>query len=340
MNKRFVDTLAGINGKIPPVWMMRQAGRYHTHYQNLRAKHSFMELCKNPELAAQVAMGPIQDFDFDVAILFSDLLFPLEALGMGLEYTDAGPRLAWQLRPENINQLVPATEALEKLFFQKKAVELTRQMLPKDKSLVGFVGGTWTLFVYACEGSHTGGMILSKKQLPLFQKYLSFMLPLLKENIRLQLEGGAEIVYLFDTAAGELSPAMFQEWIEPGLLTLAEAYPKKLAYYSKATYPTHFSKKFLSSPWAGLGFDHKVGLPDLLKNKPNKGFLQGNFDQNLLHAETDFFKSEFSKFLKTFSEVDVAQRGSWVCGLGHGVLPKTPEHHVRFFVDEVRKVLG
>ena len=91
-NVKFQNAINHLPQNVPPIWFMRQAGRYHRHYQKLRAQHSFMELCKNPELAAAVALGPIQDFDFDVSILFSDLLFPLEALGMGLTYGDGGPR--------------------------------------------------------------------------------------------------------------------------------------------------------------------------------------------------------------------------------------------------------
>ena len=94
---RFQNALARTPQPTPPIWLMRQAGRYHRHYQALRQKHSFMELCKEPNLAAEVALGPVLDFDFDAAILFSDLLFPLEALGMGLEYTDRGPQLGWKL---------------------------------------------------------------------------------------------------------------------------------------------------------------------------------------------------------------------------------------------------
>src|SRR5207248_10767770 len=104
-NERFQNALARRPQATPPIWLMRQAGRYHKHYQALRAKHSFMDLCKQPELAAEVALGPVLDFDFDAAILFSDLLFPLEALGMGLEYTDQGPQLEWRLDPNSISQL-------------------------------------------------------------------------------------------------------------------------------------------------------------------------------------------------------------------------------------------
>src|SRR6185312_3987436 len=98
-NQRFRNALARVPQPTPPIWLMRQAGRYHRHYQDLRRQHSFMELCKQPELAAQVALGPVLDFDFDAAILFSDLLFPLEAVGMGLVY-DPGPKLDRRLTPQ------------------------------------------------------------------------------------------------------------------------------------------------------------------------------------------------------------------------------------------------
>src|SRR4030081_3165052 len=101
---RCQNALARRGQSVPPIWLMRQAGRYHRHYQALRQKHSFMDLCKRPEPAAEVALGPVLDFDFDAAILFSDLLFPLEALGMGLEYTDRGPRLGWNLNEGTLSQ--------------------------------------------------------------------------------------------------------------------------------------------------------------------------------------------------------------------------------------------
>src|SRR5258705_6615978 len=124
---------------------MRQAGRYHQHYQALRAKHSFMDLCKQAELAAEVALGPVLDFDFDAAILFSDLLFPLEALGMGLEYTDHGPVLGWNLSEKTLAQMRPIEEAWPDLLFQGEAMRATRERIPADRSLIGFVGGPCTL---------------------------------------------------------------------------------------------------------------------------------------------------------------------------------------------------
>src|SRR6058998_1484999 len=130
---RFQNALARRAQPTPPIWLMRQAGRYHRLYQALRKKHSFMELCKEPDLAAEVALGPVLDFDFDAAILFSDLLFPLEALGMGLRYADHGPELGWRLDRQTIPQLREVEEAWPNLLFQGQALRATRARLPADR---------------------------------------------------------------------------------------------------------------------------------------------------------------------------------------------------------------
>src|SRR5436853_1396564 len=212
---RFQNALARRAQSTPPIWLMRQAGRYHRHYQALRARHSFMELCKRPELAAEVAYGPVMDFGFDAAILFSDLLFPLEALGMGLEYTDRGPQLGTQLDENSISRLRSIDEAWPDLLFQGKVMRATRERIPSNRSVIGFVGGPWTLFVYAVEGTHKGSLVNSKRLLPLFPRFCETIVPLLERSIASQLDNGAEVVMVFDTAAGELSPAIFQTEVLP-----------------------------------------------------------------------------------------------------------------------------
>jgi uroporphyrinogen decarboxylase len=337
-NEKFLNALSKVpqNGA-PPIWFMRQAGRYHKHYQNLKLKYSFMELCKVPELACQVALGPIQDFDFDVAILFSDLLFPLESLGMGLEYGDGGPKLGWHLTSENIKDLKPIDEALPHLHFQKEAMTLTRRALPQNKSLIGFVGGPWTLFTYAVQGKHDGSLIESKKFFPLFTQFCETLVPLLVENIKLQLEGGAEVVMLFDTAAGEVSPSLYLSHIAPQIKKIAEKFPKRIGYYSKGTQNSFFEDKlFKENYFAGLGFDHRWNLPEVMKNQKT-GFTQGNFDQALLFLEKSELEKYVHAYLKPFKEMSPLERAGWVCGLGHGVLPKTPEDNVKRFIEIVRE---
>ena len=334
-NVRFQNALARIPQATPPIWLMRQAGRYHRHYQDLRRQFSFMDLCKKPELAARVALGPVMDFDFDAAILFSDLLFPLEALGMGLEYTDAGPKLDWKLTPQTLAKLRAVDEAWPGLLFQGDAMRATRQLLPNQKSLIGFVGGPWTLFVYAVEGTHKN-VERATKELRLFEEFCQTLVPLLNKNIELQLANGAEVVMIFDTAAGELAPEVFQNAVVPQLERLVDMFPSRLGYYSKATTREHLNHQlFTDGRWAGLGVDHNWDLRDAFEQFPN-GFIQGNFDQNLLLASRDDFKRSLEQFLDPLLKHD---RTGWICGLGHGVLPKTPEENVRLFVNTVREVL-
>jgi len=335
-NARFQNALARREQSTPPIWLMRQAGRYHKHYQALRQKYSFMDLCKQPELAAEVALGPVLDFDFDAAILFSDLLFPLEALGMGLDYTDRGPQLGWNLNEETFTQLRSIEDAWPHLLFQGEAMQATRELISSDRSLIGFVGGPWTLFVYAVEGSHKGSLLKSKKLIRLFPRFCDTMVPLLVRNIELQLERGAEVVMIFDTAAGELAPEIFRSEVVPQLQTLAAKDASRIGYYSKGTEPAHLRDSlFTGGKLAGVGIDSSWNMTEALDLFP-KGFVQGNFDQALLLDERLELKQHLTRYLAPLADQPTP---GWICGLGHGVLPGTPEDNVRLFVDTVREVM-
>ncbi len=334
-NKKFQMACEGQVQAVPPVWMMRQAGRYHKHYQGLRSQYSFMELCKKPNLAAEVALGPIQDFDFDVSILFSDLLFPLEALGMGLQY-DPAPKLGWHLsESRDFNKMNSFDNAIEALLFQGEAVRETRKILPSDKSLIGFVGSPWTLFVYAVAGSHKESLVEVKKRMSLFTKFAELVTPLMIENIKIQLDAGAEKVMVFDTAAGELSSQDFNYWVAPELKKISHAYPGQLGYYSKNTLPDHLTQLEQTKDWGGFAFDHRWSLVDRFQK--SSGFVQGNFDQTLLFQKPEEFEKTFRRYLAPFQMLSAEQRAGWVCGLGHGVLPQTPEENVKNFVKILRE---
>lgn len=336
MNERFVNAKNRNPQKVPPIWMMRQAGRYHKHYQAMRAKYDFKTLCLNPELAAQVALGPIQDFDFDISILFSDLLFPLEGLGFGLAYTDQGPQLEKDISFTKNLGSSDVMKAVEYMGFQAKALRMTRELLPAQKSLIGFVGGPWTLFVYASEGSHAGGLKKAKSDFHQFKNFYHILKAVLIENIQLQLSAGAEVVMVLDTAAGEVSPAFFQQELEPALIEMAEKFPHRLGYYSKTTYPRFLSHSMRNAAWAGFGFDHRAALAESFSDF-RSGFVQGNFDQNLMFLPKQEFKLELNRFLQPLQKMSLEQRAGWVCGLGHGVLPQTPEENVKSFVEIVRE---
>lgn len=339
-NERFANALNLIPQNIPPIWFMRQAGRYHSHYRKLKETHSFMELCKQPELAAEVALGPVREFGFDVSILFSDLLFPLEALGMGLTY-DPGPKLSFSLTSEkDLLLLKSPEEAIEGLKFQKDAVIRTREVLPKDVSLIGFVGGPFTLMTYASIGKHDGNLSFIKTNQNFVDHLYSLLVPLLKENIELQLQGGAEVVMIFDTAAGMLDPYNFQRYVTGPITEFTKLYPKQIGYYAKNSTEEQVRQIQEIPNLAGFGVDHRFSIKQTLKNFGGKGFIQGNFDQELLFAETSILKEKIREYLLPIRDMDPEERKGWVAGLGHGVLQFTPESSVHLLIDETRKVFG
>ncbi len=319
----------------PPIWLMRQAGRYHAPYQQLRAQHRFETLCREPELAAEVAMGPVLDFDFDAAILFSDLLFPLESLGFGLSYDEGPPKLDGSLTFERLARFRPIDDALARLAFQGAAMRATRARLAPDKGLLGFVGGPWTLFVYAIEGTHAGKLARAKSSLDLYRAFADRMTPLLIENIRLQFEGGADNVMIFDTAAGELAPDVFQAAIANDLAQMISAFPHRLGYYAKGFRREHLGA-FMKDA-AGLGVDMHWDLAGAIADPARKGFVQGNFDPESLKLTGTALDDAIDRFLSPLRALDANARRGWICGLGHGVLPGTPEHSVRTFVNKVRE---
>jgi uroporphyrinogen decarboxylase len=336
----FCRTLDGDLVRTPPIWLMRQAGRYHAPYQRLRERYRFEELCRQPELSAEVAMGPIDDFDFDAAILFSDLLFPLEALGFGLSYDAGAPALDGPLTWDRLAAFRPLADALERLRFQQAAMAATRERLPRDKGLIGFVGGPWTLFVYAVEGTHAGPLTNAKQSPDLYRAFAERVVPLLIQNIALQFAGGADLVMVLDTAAGELDPPRFASLIQPDLETLARAYPRRLGYFAKRLLPAHHAGGLDALPWAGLGLDPDADLPAALVNRDRAGFVQGNFDPRSLLGERRGMADRLESFLQPLRELSIEDRRGWICGLGHGVLPATPSSNVRAFVDRVREVFA
>ena len=335
-NTKFLNSLNRTPQKGPPVWFMRQAGRYHDHYQALKKDHTFEELCKNPLLAAETAMGPINEFDFDVAILFSDILFPLEALGMDLSY-NPGPQFGLHLNEENANSLLVNQNPISFMNFQGEAIERTIERLPKEKSLIGFVGGPWTLISYACNINKDSRQInLNNFQIGLLDNVI---LPLLKENIKLQLNAGAEVVMIFDSAAHQLDEEDFNIYLDKTFNSLAKEFPNKVGYYAKdgINYETIIAKQDDHEiDLAGMGLDSNIDIRDYFKKTTN-GFVQGNFSEHFLTLPHEEFLPKLDIFINQMSDLTPEDRAGWVCGLGHGVLKTTPQENVKEFVRRIRE---
>ncbi|MBK7251093.1 MAG: uroporphyrinogen decarboxylase [Gammaproteobacteria bacterium] len=327
------------NAGRPPVWFMRQAGRYHSHYQQLKARHSFLELCRDPGLAAEVALGPVEDFGFDAAILFSDLLFPLEAMGMPLDYVP-GPKLGWHLRSRHdVTRLASDSRCIEALDFQAEALRVTRARLAPEKGLLGFAVGPLTLFFYATSGSHHGELTAAHAGLAdgTFEAFCARLTPLLSANIVAQARAGADVVALLDTCAGEVSPRVFGTQVVPALERLLTAchglgLEQPLLYYSRGTSPAHWDQ-LGGLGFAGLGIDWRHRLSDVLPRYGTDWAIQGNFDPHLLlEQDPAILEPRLHEFFADAAALPGALRRGWICGLGHGVLPGTPERNVRRFL--------
>jgi uroporphyrinogen decarboxylase len=321
-----------------PVWFMRQAGRYHSHYQAIKKNSDFMTMCKNPELACEVTLGPIQDFGFNAAILFSDLLFPLEQLGMGLSYHSGPPTLEWHLeKSEDVKKLKVTTPGKEFYHFQGLACSLLKKKLPTDCTLLGFVGAPFTLYTYAVEGSHAGNLVSAKKGLydGRFKGFLDILIPELLQEMSVQASHGADAIALFDTAAGELCATDFKELIVPEITKLLKEFKKlhpktKVIYYSKHTQANHIKCLDLSCIDV-IGVDWRCDLVEIQSLLPSHVFIQGNLDPAWLHLPTDLLEKKAVAYYN-----DLRERGldfkRWIAGLGHGVLIQTPEENVRKLV--------
>ena len=334
-NKRFSNAIKKVPQKVPPIWFMRQAGRYHSHYQGLRKKHSFVELCKEPQLAAEVAMGPINDFDYDVAILFSDILFPLESLGLKLDYKP-GPTFENLLTPGALKDINQSEKIVDDMNFQAKALSLTRDALSESKSLVGFVGGPWTLLSYGT-GIKNEVIISDVHENEFYEKLLyDALIPALYQIIEMQLKSSAEIVYMFDTNASQLQSNYFiDKYIEEIKQCIFSAFPNQVAYFCKENPILNDPKSNFKYQLAGMVYGENKGLETMLP-KLESGFLQGNFDpKNLLLPEKEF-QFEVDNFIKIFRDLSDTERSGWVCSLSHGVLPKAKEENVRYFIERVR----
>ena len=344
---KYLKALSRENKSTPPIWFMRQAGRYHSHYQKIRAQYSFIEMCKIPAVATEITFGPLDDFGFDAAILFSDLLFPLETMGMGLTY-EPGPKLSWHLKSKEdlfkfkAPQVIDNNRAKATMDFQAHALKLISQKLPEEKGLIGFVGGPFTLYCYAVEGSHQGELQDSKKGLTdgRYEGFLERLIPLLSDNMILQAEAGAHAVAMFDTCAGEVDAKTYARYVVPGIQAVLERFKARcpntpVIYYSKKTDAAHW-RKLEGLPISCLGVDWRTPLKKVIEEFGSKYAIQGNINPDWMFLPAEELEKNLREVFASVKNLDLS---GYVCGLGHGVLPGVPESNVRLSLKVAREVL-
>ncbi|MFL5788622.1 MAG: uroporphyrinogen decarboxylase [Flavisolibacter sp.] len=320
----------------PPVWMMRQAGRYLPDYIRLRNKYDFFTRVQTPELACEITLQPIEQIGVDAAIIFSDILVIPQAMGLEVLMEEGkGPSLPKVIRTEkDINELqIDGVE--ESLNYVSKAIALTKKELDGKVPLIGFAGAPWTILCYMIEGKGSktwdkakqfayASPLLAHK---LLKKITEITICYLKE----QVKAGADTVQVFDSWAGSLSPADFKTFAEPYLIKIAEEL-KDLAPVILFPKGSWYALKDLSkSSAAGIGIDWCIEPKMARELTSNSITLQGNFDPAKLLAPIP----EIKRSVKTM--IDDFGMQNYIVNLGHGIMPNVPVDNARAFVDAVKE---
>ncbi|HEX6958035.1 MAG TPA: uroporphyrinogen decarboxylase [Ferrovibrio sp.] len=338
-DKPFLRTLAGLPSSRPPLWLMRQAGRYLPEYREIRAKAgSFLELCYSPELATEVTLQPIRRFGFDAAILFADILLVPQALGQGLAFREnEGPVLEAirtagelvRLDPKGIHQkLAPVYEAVSRI----------KAGLPKDCALIGFAGAPWTVATYMLEGRGSSDHAAAKTWAFGNPAGLDTLMEILIEAtaayLERQIEAGAEAVQLFDTWAGVLPEQEFRRFcIEPArriIGRLKDKYPQVPVIAFPRGAGVLYDGYAAATGADVLGLDYTVPLGWARDHLWPKTVLQGNLDPRLLVVGGPALAEGVHRLLRSFPE------RRFIFNLGHGIVPETPIRHVEELVRLVK----
>jgi uroporphyrinogen decarboxylase len=325
--------------KVPytPVWLMRQAGRYMQEYREVRARASFLELCKTPELAARVAVEAQQRIGADAAILFSDILLILEPMGLGLEYVQGdGPSLSKLVRgPEDVDRL-REIDPLESLSYVMDAVRRTRRELASDIPLIGFSGAPFTLASYVIEGGGSRNYIQTKRFMYADKGAWDAMMDKLARAVaaylRGQIDAGVQAVQLFDSWVGCLSPSDFETYVAPHLRTISASLPKDVPFILFGTDTATLLEMQVATGCSVIGVDHRVPIASAFERFPGMA-VQGNLDPVLLFAGRDVIRRQAARVLG-----EVAGRPGHIFNLGHGILPGTPVDRVIELVDTVHEL--
>jgi len=336
---KFLQTLAGTRYPTPPVWLMRQAGRYLPEYRAVRATtRSFLEFCYTPDKSVEVTLQPIRRFGLDAAIIFSDILVVPDALGQKVWFEEGeGPKLEALTDPAEFGQLSRARLA-DKLAPVYEAIKSVRRALPTETALLGFAGAPFTLACYMIEGS--GSRDFAKVKLWAYRHPDSFglLIDLLVEaivdHLAYQIDAGADAVQLFDSWAGILPEEQLFRWsLEPMVRIakgLRERHPEvPIIAFPRAVGPAALMYR-RPDVFTALSIDTGIGAHWAAENLQPKICLQGNLDPIMLVAGGAALEHEARRIL------DKLGGGPFVFNLGHGVIPQTPPEHVAQLVDIVR----
>lgn len=318
-----------------PVWIMRQAGRYLPEYRAIRAKHGFLEVCKTPELAAEVSLQPFRILDVDAVIVFSDILIPAEAMGMQLELSEAGPVLHDPIRSAaDVSRLHDFDPEIETRFVGD-AIRKIRRALGPQVPILGFAAAPWTLACYMVEGQTKSGFSSIKQMMfadpATLRRLLERIARATAVYLDAQIAAGANVVQLFDTWAGELAREHYEAYALPATrITLNEMRRRKtpVILYTKAT--AHLLPSVAQAGANVLGVDWRADLLEARRLPGGHTAVQGNVDPCILLGPVAGVRAAaLDAIRKTGGQ-------GHILNLGHGILPSTPVENARAFVAAAR----
>jgi uroporphyrinogen decarboxylase len=339
VNKSVLSVLEGKRQAIPPVWLMRQAGRYLPEYRELRAKAGgFLDLCFSPELAAEVTLQPIRRFGFDAAILFSDILVIPYALGRKVWFVEGeGPRLE-PLSDAKALETVRGDIDEKVLAPVYETVRGVKEHLPKDTTFIGFCGAPWTVATYMVAGQGTSDQApakeLATREPEAFAGLIDKLVEASANYLAAQLKAGVDVVQIFDTWAGGLPADDFERWsVQPTKQIVAKLREKvpgaKVIGFPRGAggkIPRYVAETSVSAVSLETGIDRIFARREIQSRVP----LQGNLNPETLRAGGDALDREIDAVLEAFSS------GPFIFNLGHGILPDTPIAHVERMLKRVR----
>ncbi|MEP0155478.1 uroporphyrinogen decarboxylase [Pseudophaeobacter sp.] len=338
--KKILRALAGETQDVPPIWMMRQAGRYLPEYRATRAQAGdFLKLCYNPELAAEVTLQPIRRYGFDAAILFADILLIPQALGADLWFvTGEGPRLSTITTEADFAKLGPVSDIHETLNPIYETVKILSRELPSETTLIGFAGAPWTVATYMIAGRGTPDQgpahALKQENRPLFEALLARITEATIDYLSKQIEAGAEVVKIFDSWAGSLKGEDFRKYALEPCREITAALKQRHPGIPVIGFPREAGEKYLGfAKETGidcLALDNSVDPLWAAQNLQVDGCVQGNLASRHMVTGGQDLVDETRAIVQAF------KNGPHIFNLGHGITPDADPDNVQLMIDTVR----
>ena len=334
---RFLKACRGEPVDKTPVWFMRQAGRYMKVYRDLKEKYTFLEMCKTPELACEVTMQPLGVLDIDAAIIFADILLPLEPMGTGLEFTAGdGPVIPRPVRDKQAVENLLPVNAEEQLGFVGDAIKLVRKEIDGKIPLIGFAGAPFTLCSYMIEGGKSRDFTTTKLMMyestDVWNLLMDKVCTMLVDYLKMQVNAGAQALQIFDSWVGCLSPHDYQRYILPHLKRVFDGL--KDLRVPIINFSTGTSTMLDLVQQAGgdvVSFDWRIEIDEARKILGANQPVQGNLDPVTLFAPLPIIRERVHDILRR------AGPNGYIFNLGHGILQHTPVNHVKAVAEMVHE---